>query len=301
MLGRGAVQVQVADLLRLQPGLVQSLAHRLLGTPAGRLRRGNVVRIGAGAAAQQGDRLAVSGLFAHQEQHRRFADIDAVAVQRKRVAAFAGHRLQRGKTVEGQLAQRVDATAQHHIAHPQIEQAPGAHQRAGAGGARGGNHIGGAAQLQPLGEEICRCAELLLLIVIRVWKALIADVVGQPLTGFVDARRAGAQHHADAMAAVSLDRVIDVLANLQGGFKQQLIVAAALPAQLGRDRRQLAAHRAHRQRSLRHPAGLAAHAGAIAGKQVAGDFLLAAPQRADHPEGVQVGRHGVSPLRGVIL
>ncbi|MCY1431336.1 hypothetical protein D9M71_473010 [compost metagenome] len=63
--GGGAMQVQVGDLLRLQPGPAQRLAHRLLGAAAGRFRRGYVVCIGTGATAQQGNRLAVARLFAH--------------------------------------------------------------------------------------------------------------------------------------------------------------------------------------------------------------------------------------------
>ncbi|MNQ60634.1 hypothetical protein D3C85_749190 [compost metagenome] len=154
--------------------------------------------------------------------------------------------------------------------------------------------------MQPVGKEVRRCAEFLLLIVV-LWRELVfTNVMGQALAGFVDARGAGAEHDADAMATVSLNRLVDVLTNLQGGFEQQLVVAAALSGQLGGDRRQFAIHRAHWQRPVRHPTGFAAHAGAIAGKQAARDFLFVATQGADHPEGVQVGRHGVSPLRGVI-
>ncbi|MNV89805.1 hypothetical protein D3C71_2089820 [compost metagenome] len=62
---------------------------------------------------------------------------------------------------------------------------------------------------------------------------------------------------------------------------------------------QFALDRTDRQRALRHPPGLFAHAAAVAGKQVAGNFLLVAAQRADQSEGIEVSRHGVSPLRGV--
>ncbi|MNV86437.1 hypothetical protein D3C71_1804730 [compost metagenome] len=89
------MQVQVGDLFRLQIGPAQRLAHCLLGaTPRGLWCR-NVVRIGAGATAEQGDRLAVTRLLAHQKQHRCFADVDAVAVHRERIAALSGHRFQR--------------------------------------------------------------------------------------------------------------------------------------------------------------------------------------------------------------
>jgi hypothetical protein len=89
------------------------------------------------------------------------------------------------------------------------------------------------------------------------------------------------------------------LANLQRGLQQQLIVATALMSQLSRNRCQLTTHRRHWQRALRDPAGLVAYARAIAGKQVAGDFLLVAAEGADYPEGIQVSGHGVFSPNGV--
>ncbi|MOA50983.1 hypothetical protein D3C78_1740700 [compost metagenome] len=68
---------------------------------------------------------------------------------------------------------------------------------------------------------------------------------------------------------------------------------------VGRNACQFAQDRTDRQCALRHPPGLFAHAAAVAGKQVAGDFLFVAAQCADQSEGIEVSRHGVSPLRGV--
>ncbi|CRM76140.1 hypothetical protein [Pseudomonas sp. 22 E 5] len=227
VLGRGAVQVQVTDVFRFKFGTGQGLAHRLQRTFAGGLGRGDMVRIATGAAAEQGNRRR---RFSHQEQHRRFADIDAVAVNRKRIATLAGDRFQRGKAVQRQLAQAVDATADHRITHTQVEQALGAHQRTGAGSASSRNHIGRAADVQPVGEKIRRCAEFLLLVVIVARELLPTQVMRDAATGFIDARGAGAQHNADPRGAVGVDRPAQLAFNLHGRFQQQLVIAAALRA-----------------------------------------------------------------------
>ncbi len=84
-----------------------------------------------------------------------------------------------------------------------------------------------------------------------------------------------------------------MVTNLQRGFQQQLVVATAVFDQFGRDRRQFTVHAGDRQLTLGDPAGLAAHARAVAGKQIARDFRLVAAQSADHAEGIQVSGHGV--------
>ncbi|MCY1180830.1 hypothetical protein D9M73_213020 [compost metagenome] len=153
--------------------------------------------------------------------------------------------------------------------------------------------------MQPFGEEVCRRPELLLLVVVLGRELLFAQVVRQALAGLVDTRSTGAEHDTDAIAAVSLDRAVDVRADLQRGLQQQLIVATVMARHVGRNACQFAQDRTDRQRALRHPPGLFAHAAAVAGKQVAGDFLLVAAKCADQSEGIEVSRHGVSPLRGV--
>ncbi|MNI42443.1 hypothetical protein D3C73_967390 [compost metagenome] len=208
-------------------------------------------------------------------------------------------RFQRRETVEGQLAQGIDTATQHRVADAQVQQALGTHQGPGTGGASRGNDIGRPAQLQPFGEEVCRRTQFLLLVVVLGRELLFAQVVRQALAGLVDTRSTGAEHDTDAIAAVSLDRAVDVRADLQRGFQQQLIVATVMARHVGWKGCQVALDRADRQRALRHPAGLFAHAAAVAGKQVAGNLLLVAAQRADQSEGIEVSRHGVSPLRGV--
>jgi len=101
--------------------------------------------------------------------------------------------------------------------------------------------------------------------------------------------------------AVALDGLLDVAFDLPGGLQQQLVVAAVLGFEARRHARQRAAHCRHRQGTLGHPVAFVAHARAVAGKQAAGDFLAIAAQGADHPEGVEVSRHGVaSVLRAVM-
>ncbi|MNH32748.1 hypothetical protein D3C79_932130 [compost metagenome] len=65
---------------------------------------------------------------------------------------------------------------------------------------------------------------------------------------------------------------------------------------LGWQLRQLALHARHRQAAFRHPAVFHAHPRAVAGKQLAGDFGLAAPQGTDQAQGIEVSGHGVFSL-----
>ena len=76
---------------------------------------------------------------------------------------------------------------------------------------------------------------------------------------------------------------------------QQLVVAA-----LARKRAQLAGHGTDYHALVRHPAVGLDHAGAVAGKQAAGDFGLIASKGADQAQGVEISGHGAfSPGRGV--
>ena len=70
------------------------------------------------------------------------------------------------------------------------------------------------------------------------------QVVGNATAGFIDARGAGAQHNGNALAAERLDRLFDVVFDLQRSVEQQLIVATALRAEFSRNCRQLATDRA---------------------------------------------------------
>ena len=149
--------------------------------------------------------------------------------------------------------------------------------------------------MQPVGEEIGRGAKRLLLIVVVGGELVFPQIVGDATAGFIDARGAGAEHDANARRAERLDRLPDLVVNLQRGFQQQLVIAAAMGFQPGRYRRQFTVHSGHRQHTLRHPAAFGAHAGAVAGKQAAADFALVAAQGADHAEGIEVGAHRAAP------
>ncbi len=260
VLGRGAVQVEIRDVRGRQAGAGQRLGHGVSRTAAARLGGGNMVRIRTGPGAQQGNAVVVRWLAGHQKQHGRFADIDAVAIARERVAAFVRHRFKGREAIDGQLAQAVDAPAQNRVAQVHVEQPTRTEQGAGAGGAGGGNHVGRAAEVQPRREEVGRSAELLLAIVVAVRKGLIGQVAGDPAARFVDARGAGAQNYADAATTIADDRLLNVRLDLEGGGEQQLVVAAALLAERRRDRRQQAFHAGHGQRALGYPAAFRAHA-----------------------------------------
>ncbi len=132
-----------------------------------------MVSVRAGAAAKQHDwrrlpihQLPTPHLASHKKERRTFADIDAVTVGRERIAARIGHRLQRREAIQGQAAETVHPTTEHRIAHPHTQQTLGTEQGAGAGGAGGGDHIAGAAQLQPLAEKRRRRHQLLLAVAV---------------------------------------------------------------------------------------------------------------------------------------
>jgi len=82
-----------------------------------------------------------------------------------------------------------------------------------------------------------------LLIGVVSGELLVLQVVGNALAGLINARGAGAQHDGDALAAEGCDGLLDSVADLQGGFEQQLVVAAVLRMEFGRDCSQLTVHR----------------------------------------------------------
>ncbi len=138
-------------------------------------------------------------------------------------------------------------------------------------------------------------------IVVLGGELLVAQISGDTTTGFVDARGAGTQDDADALATIGVDGLPDRLGDLQGRFHQQLVVAAVLGAQFVWQGHQFSAYRRDRQRPFRDPAGFGANARAVAGEQLARDFLLVAAQGADQSEGVQVGGHGALSFNGLML
>ena len=286
------MQVQVVDLLGADPGRSQGFFHGRLGTKAIGLRRGDMVGVAAGAAAQQADRLAAGQRFlAHQKQRRAFADIDALAVGREGLARFGRNGLQGGKPIEGQAAQAVHAATEHRIAKPQIDQALGTKQGPRPGGAGGGDHVAGAAQSQPVAEKGGRRRQLLLGIVIAGRQLAVLLVLGNALAGFFDARGAGAENHADAPGTELGDGGADLAFDFQGSGQQQLVIAAGWMAGQGGQRGQFARHGAHRQRPLGHPAALRAHAAGIAGKQRLGHGGLALAEGAVEAQGIEINRH----------
>ncbi len=225
--GGCAVQVEVIDLFRCAAGSGQRLAHGGKRAAAFRFGGGYMVGVGTGAAAKQGDGT-ISGLAGHQKQRRRLADVDAVAVAREGIAQRLAGGFQRGEALQGQVAQAVDTAAQHCIANAGVEQAFGAEQGAGTGGAGGGDGIAGATQLQPFAEKARRRRQFLMSIVVARRKAAIVQQAGDAFSGFLDAGGAGAQDHTDAMPAVAGDGLANIAFDLQCSGQQQLVVAGGM-------------------------------------------------------------------------
>ena len=120
------------------------------------------------------------------------------------------------------------------------------------------------------------------------------QVMGNALTGFINARGTGAQHDGNTIAAESSDCLLNIALYLQCGFEQQSVVAAVLLFEPSGDRCQFAAYRADGRRAFRHPAALPLHARAVTGKQFARHFGGASAQRADHAQCVEVSSHGAA-------
>src|SRR5690606_36465289 len=212
------------------------------------------------------------------------ADVDAVAVDRKRIAqAFAGS-LQRTETLQGQVAEGVHAAADHRVAKPGIQQPPGAEQGACAGSAGGGYAVAGAGQLQPVAEETRRGRELLVAVVVVVWQLPVLDQPGDALAGLLDAGGTGAQHHADTPGTVARDGRADLWFDLLRGRQQQLIVARLVVQVLERQGRKLAGNRADRQLTAGNRLRVRLHAAGITGQQARGHFSLASAESAEHAE-----------------
>src|ERR1700735_5089140 len=97
--GRGAMQIDVVDLLGLQMSSLERTHHRKGGTLPFRMRRAYVVSVRAFAHPEQRHRTLPGG---HEENRRAFADIDSVAIAAERIAVVAG-----------QGAERIKATQRH--------------------------------------------------------------------------------------------------------------------------------------------------------------------------------------------
>jgi hypothetical protein len=131
----------------------------------------------------------------------------------------------------------------------------------------------------------------LLTVVVVLGKRIVAQVRGDPATGLVDTRGAGAEDHPDAVTAVAGDGLLDIGLDLQGGRQQQLVVATGLLNKRDRDVRQRASHGGDGQRTLRHPTAFGLHARGVACEQRAGNACAIVAQRADQPQCIKVGIH----------
>ena len=149
-----------------------------------------------------------------------------MAIDGKRVAALRRDGFQGGKTIQGQATQAVHATADHRIAHPEVQQTLRAQQRPRARGTGGGNAKARPAQTQPVTEKIRRFSQLLLRVVIMRRQLALVEIGGDALAGFLNARGAGAEYHGDTLGAETADGGAQFWLDFQRGSQQQLVIAA---------------------------------------------------------------------------
>ncbi len=146
------MRVDVVDLLRVQPGVLERHLHAARGPFAAGCRRGHVVRVGRVAVAKQ---LAIDacaprfGMFEFfQHDHRRaLAHHEAIAAEVEgsgrplRLVIPRAHGLHCAKTANAQRHDRgLGATGEHHLRVAHLERAPGLANgvcRSRAGGTRG--------------------------------------------------------------------------------------------------------------------------------------------------------------------
>ena len=213
-----------------------------------------MVRVAARAVAQE--RQGVAVVFAgHHEHGGGFADVDAVAVARKRVGNAVGQHFQRGETVDGERRERVHAAAQHRVAHAQPQQPRRADERPRAGRAGGGHAVARAPQaVCRRGEIGGRGKQLRLLFERNVRPAAAIGNVLEQRDIFVCAAHRCADYHADSVRAVAAEDCLNLRLDLRQSVPQQLIVAAAVfGGQMVGERAQRAVYRAESTVFALHP------------------------------------------------
>lgn len=248
--------------------------------------------VGAGTAAEEGDRGAFPG---HQEHRRGFADVDAIARARKRLATRRRGGFEGVEAVGGQATQGIRAAADHRVAQAELQQALRAEQRAGTGRAGRGYPIAGTAERQPFGEEGGGGTELLVRIAVRGRPLAGPAAAGDAARRFLDAGGAGTDDDADAVGAVARDGVAKVDLDLLHGQHEQAVVAGIPVRQVRRHVGQRGLRVAQWQRLAGHPAVERTQAARGGGEQGIRHDGLAGTERAHDAQGIEVGRHAISP------
>ena len=119
---RGAVHVDIADIIRCQTGMCQCRFHRgNCPDPVG-VRGIWMMGIGCFANPHQGN---VACVPAQREQRATFADINAVTVFAERITDALGDGIKRVKSAHGQTAQTIDPANNHGVTHARIHQSLG--------------------------------------------------------------------------------------------------------------------------------------------------------------------------------
>ena len=243
--GRGAVQVEVADVAGVDAAARQRIAHRVLRAEALRVRRRHVVGVAGFAVAAQ---LQFAGAardigidtFEHGEA-TGLAQRQADAVGVERFARLGRHQLQCVEAEQHAAAQGIDAADQRRIDHAGLDQACGLREHLRARRARGGDGDARPAQAADALHEIAermrgvhdRADQVggeVRLAVGAVFEARIG------LFGGADARGRCADHHGHAIGAVvrhhRVQRVGDTV--VLHGQPGEAIVAAVPAGQFGR-------------------------------------------------------------------
>ncbi len=293
VLGRGGgMQVQVADSGGRQPCVRERGPHRQFGAEAFRMGRGDVVGVAGLPDAQEFDRGRLAG---HEEQRCAFPDVDAAAVAAHGVADIGRGGFERGEAIHRQAAEGVHAAHEHRVAQAVAQQPACAGEGLGARCAGRRDGKGRTAEAQAACEEGPGHADFLLRVGVAAGQAGMGAVVGQGRFALGHARRAGAQHHADARSAVAGHGLVHRRGDLRERLQQQPVVAAVPGRERLRDGRQVHGPcAADAGGAPGNPAVLQHQARGVAAEQPVRHGVHGVPQGVDQAQGRQVdaGGHG---------
>ncbi len=291
--GTGPMQVQIVDLRWRKAGARQGLPHRLLGTLAFRLGRGDMVGIRALAPARQPDR---SGFERQHEQRGALTQIDAGAVSGEWVGARGGHRFQRTESADGERAQRIGSACDHGIGDAGVQQPCRGRQRLRTGRAGGRQRIGGAARAKLRGDKGRRRTELLLGVVECVRPAALCQARAHGVPALADAGGAGAKDHGDAPRAEAARHGLGLRPDLRQCLQQHRVAMGPLRrGHICRKRR-----RRWQAADMHWPAGREAighlaSVWSVVTPQRGADIAAAVAECAQHAHRVQINRWRCMP------
>ena len=161
--------LEAFDLRGLDPGEGERPLHRELCPKALRMRRGDMVGVGALTDALK-ERHCITASF-DEKQRASLADVQTPPLRRKRLGSLIGERIERVKAHQRHLAERIDASDQRRVDHSRIQQARGRGEGLCARGARRRDHKRRTARPRKLAKNVeNRSVGMVLENVVIVWE-----------------------------------------------------------------------------------------------------------------------------------